>query len=273
MRDQGSHVSNRIDVDGASSHHKGFKGLAEWVMRKFRTLTHLAMLAPLYAVGCLIVGLAATPGIYFLRWIFLVTRGEPLIYKIPLWGVSVGSAYLMYGFSLILIVPAMNFLMRTHLKPWRGPYYSIESIPWYIHNGSTYLVRYTFLEFITPTPFNLLFLKLMGMKIGDGTIINTSHISDPSLIEMGRKVTIGGSVTLVAHYGQEGFLVLSPVKIGDRVTIGLRATIMGGVEIGEGAKILPNSVVMPKTKIPPGELWGGVPAQRIEVGISHKKVA
>jgi acetyltransferase-like isoleucine patch superfamily enzyme len=70
-------------------------------------------------------------------------------------------------------------------------------------------------------------------------------------------------VTIVAHYGQGGFLVLAPVHIGDKATIGLRAVLMGGVVIGEGAKILPNSVVLPKTKIPAGETWGGVPAQRI----------
>jgi acetyltransferase-like isoleucine patch superfamily enzyme len=104
----------------------------------------------------------------------------------------------------------------------------------------------------------------MGMKIGEGTLINSSHLSDPSLIEMGRKVTLGGSVTIVAHYGQGGFLVLAPVKIGDKATIGLRAILMGGVTIGEGAKILPNSVVLPKTQVPAGETWGGVPARKIE---------
>jgi serine acetyltransferase len=44
----------------------------------------------------------------------------------------------------------------------------------------------------------------------------------------------------------------------------LHAKVLGGVEIGEGAKILPNSVVMPKTKVPAGEIWGGVPAVKIE---------
>lgn len=106
----------------------------------------------------------------------------------------------------------------------------------------------------------------MGMKIGRGTIINSTHISDPSLIEIGDKVTIGGSATLVGHYGQGGYLVLAPVKIGDRATIGLKATIMGGVQVGAGAKIMPHSVVLPKTIIPDNETWGGVPARKIEGG-------
>jgi acetyltransferase-like isoleucine patch superfamily enzyme len=170
----------------------------------------------------------------------------------------------MYGFSMIVLVPTLNFIFRASLKEWRGPYYSLPAVRWYIHNGLTYVVRFTFLEFITPTPFNIFFFRMMGMKIGEGTLINSSHLSDPSLIELGRKVTLGGSVTIVAHYGQGGFLVLAPVKIGDKATIGLRAILMGGVTIGEGAKILPNSVVLPKTQVPAGETWGGVPARKIE---------
>jgi acetyltransferase-like isoleucine patch superfamily enzyme len=104
----------------------------------------------------------------------------------------------------------------------------------------------------------------MGMKIGRGTIINSTWISDPSMIELGKRVTIGGSVTMVAHYGQGGLLIIAPIKIGDGCTIGLKSSIMGGTTIGEKAKILPHSVVLPKTVIPAGETWGGVPAQKIE---------
>lgn len=103
----------------------------------------------------------------------------------------------------------------------------------------------------------------MGMKIGTGTVINTAYISDPSMIQMGKKVTIGGSVTIVGHYGQAGLLIISPVRIGDNCTIGLKASIMGGVTIGNNVKIMPHSVVMPKTTIPDGETWGGVPAKKV----------
>ncbi|HPI40887.1 MAG TPA: hypothetical protein PLJ21_08785, partial [Pseudobdellovibrionaceae bacterium] len=114
-------------------------------------------------------------------------------------------------------------------------------------------------------PFNIWFYRRLGMKIGRGCQVNSTHISDPSLITMGDKVTVGGSVTIVAHYGQGGFLVLAPVVIEDNVTLGLKATIMGGSHIGKGAKILPHSVVLPKTKIPENETWGGVPAKKLSL--------
>ena len=121
-------------------------------------------------------------------------------------------------------------------------------------------MRYTFAKFMTPTPLSVLFYKMMRMKIGRAVQINTTNISDPCMIELGDKVTIGGSATLIGHYGSAGFLVLAPVRIGNKVTIGLRAIIMGDVEIGNNVRILPNSVVMPKTRIPDGEIWGGIPA-------------
>ena len=104
----------------------------------------------------------------------------------------------------------------------------------------------------------------MGMKVGIRTEINTSNISDPGLITLEEGVTIGGSATIIAHYAVHGYLIIAPVHIRKNATIGLRAIIMGGVEIGEGAKILPNSVVLPKTIVPAGETWAGIPAKKLE---------
>jgi len=270
---QNEGVSKRDDVYTKTSDRKGFAGLVETVLRRFNDLFHMAALVPLYTLACFSVGLATVPGFLLLRATFLQTRSWDLFLRLWLLGTAAAAAYLLYGFSIILVMPTINFLTHSKLKEWRGPYYSLPAIRWYIHNGATYIVRYTFLEFITPTPYSLWFFRLMGMKIGVGTIINTSHISDPSLIEIGEKVTLGGSVTIVGHYGQGGYLVLAPVKIGSKATIGLRAVIMGGCQIGDGAKILPNSVVMPKTIILPGETWGGVPAVKIQTESQNKRVA
>jgi acetyltransferase-like isoleucine patch superfamily enzyme len=135
------------------------------------------------------------------------------------------------------------------VRPWRGGWFSIQSIPWYIHNALTYLVRYTFLDFLTPTPFNLLFYRMMGMKIGKGVVINTTNISDPCLITIEDYVTIGGSATLFAHYGQKGYLIVSSLHIKKGATIGLKASIMGDVVIGENATITAHTVIMPKSRI------------------------
>ncbi len=255
--------SQRVDIDPQSTSHHGIKGLYELALRRFKTLVYLMTIMPLYCLGGVFIGAALWPSIAFYN--FISQKTELSNYQYFFKGLAIGVGWFLFGFSLILIVPFANFVMRTKPKTFRGPYYSIDFLQWFIHNALTYLVRYSFLEFITPTPFNLLFYRLMGMKIGNGTQINSTNISDPALIEMGKRVTIGGSATICAHYGQGGYLVLAPVYIGDNVTVGLKSSIMGGVSIGADAKILPHSIVLPKTIIGAGETWGGVPAQRMDL--------
>lgn len=257
-------MSKRIDLHTTRSNHRGAKGVFEVLLRKFKILTHLAALPAIYLTASLCLGLSLVPGITFFRFLVETTATQPQYLQNFVLGFSIAIGYFLYGFSLIFVTPLANLLIGGRLKPWRGPYYSVETLKWYLHNGLTYLVRYTFLEFATPTPLSQLFYRMMGMKIGRGTTINTTYISDPSLIELGDRVTIGGSATIVAHYGQAGLIVIAPVKIGSGTTIGLRATIMGGVTIGENVRIMPHSVVLPKTVIPADESWGGVPAKKLD---------
>jgi acetyltransferase-like isoleucine patch superfamily enzyme len=259
----------RLDTASKRSERKGFAGFFETLLRKFSVLLQVMMMLPLYVFACVCGGLGLVPALSFYHWVAKVSQTWPSPAQHFATGTSIIAAFFIFGFSSILILPTVNFVTRSNLRAWRGPYFSLEAIRWYIHNGAVYLLRYSFLEFVTPSPFLNWFYQLMGMKIGRGTIINSTCISDPSLITMGENVTIGGSATIVGHYGQGGYLVLAPVVIEDNVTIGLRAIIMGGAQIGKGAKILPNSVVLPKTVIPAGETWGGVPAQKISVFNRH----
>lgn len=256
--------AKREYLDPAKSDRGGIAGFAESALRRFKTSAQIALMTPLYVLGCFIAGVSGAPAVMLYRWIMEISSTWPAWGQAFAVGFAAAGAFFTFGFTLCFVLPAVNFILMAKLKPWRGAYYSLEAIRWFVHNGITYAARYTILEFITPSPLSILFYKWMGMKIGRGTALNTTCISDPSLIEIGKKVTIGGSVTLIGHYGQGGFLVLAPVKIGDGATIGLRATVMGGAEIGANAKVMAHSVVLPKTVIPPGETWGGVPAVKIE---------
>ena len=233
--------NQKADVDAKTSERTGIAGLLETALRRFRTGSYIIALIPLYIIGILGMGISATPAVYFFNFITNISQPLPqLLY------------YFIYGLVLIFVMPMINFLMPFRLKPFRGTYYSLTSVPWYFHNAFTYIVRYTFLEFITPTPLNMMFYRLMGMKIGKGAHINTTNISDPCLIEIEDKVTIGGSVHIIAHYASKGFLIVERVKIRKGATIGLKATVMGDVEIGEGAVIAPHEVILPKSRIPSG---------------------
>lgn len=229
-----------------------------------KLLVHCLALLPVATVFVGLLGVALAPGVALFQAITELSRSWPALVQYLAWGIGLAAGYFAFGFSLMIVIPVACFIFRAYPRDFRGSYYSAEAGRWYFGNGLLYLVRYAFLEFVTPTPFNNLFYMLMGMRIGRGVHINSTHISDASMIELGDNVTIGGSAVIAAHYAQAGYLVIAPVRIGSGVTIGLRATVMGDVVIGDGARVLPNSVVMPKSRIPPGETWGGVPAVRLD---------
>ncbi len=229
------------------------------------TIVQSVAVLPFLAIAALAAGLSLAPAVYCFDQISKNLAGlSALGYYIGI-GVTLALSYFIYGLSLIFIAPLLNFVLRGKLKPWRGSAVSLGCIPWYIHATLTLVVRLSFLEFVTPTALSILFYRLMGMKIGKDVTINSTAIADPSLIELGDKVTVGGSASIMAHYAQGGFMVVAPVKIGARATIGLRAIVMGGAEIGEKAKILAGSFLLPNTKVPAGETWGGIPAVKVDI--------
>ncbi len=240
---------NREDLYEASTDKKGVGGALEMFLRKFRLVSFMVSLAVLYFLVLLAMGISATPGVYFFMYTKEATAEWPQFFHYLSIGFSIVSGYFLYGLAMIFVVPLFNFLMPFRVKPFRGNYFSLHTVPWYFHNAFIYVVRYTFLEFFTPTPLNILFYKMMGMKIGKHVHINTTNISDAALIEIGDKVTIGGSATIFAHYASKGYLIVEPVKIGAGATIGIKATVMGDVEIGKGVMIGPHEVVMPKSRI------------------------
>jgi hypothetical protein len=246
-------AAKREDVLTEKSEIPGVRGFVETFLRKFRTLAFGLFLAPLAFTCCACLGLAAAPAIYWFNFVSAYTAQWPTILHYAALGFGLASGYGIYGFCLLFIIPAANFINPFKVKPFRGPWFSLAAIPWYIHNALTYMMRFTFLEFLTPSPLNILFYRMMGMKIGKGVVINTTFISDPCLITLEDYVTVGGSATIFAHYGQKGYLIIAPVHVGRGTNIGLKASIMGGATIGANVNIKPHSAVMPKTTVGDGE--------------------
>lgn len=243
--------------------HRGAGNAIDRFIHRFGRTAHMLAVLVVYLVLALAIGFSVAPALWLLAaWLpWAMTHGELLSW--PLAGVGFGLAFLVAGFALLVVVPVFNWLLPTRVQAYHGAYYSIAAVPWFLHNALFYLARYTFLPYVTLTPFGPMFLAAMGMKIGERSFINTEFISDPCLITLGDDVAIGGSVHLFAHFAGGGHLVIEPIVIESGVTIGQKATVMGDVRIGAGAKILPHSVLLPGSRVGAGETWAGVPARPI----------
>lgn len=119
------------------------------------------------------------------------------------------------------------------------------------------------------------YLRGKGVKIGTGCDISKSANfgSEPWLISIGNNVRITQRVQFITHDGglwtlrKMGLISNENVKygnisIGDNCNISWNSIIMPNVHISENCVVAAGAVV---TKdIPPGEVWGGVPAKKIE---------
>jgi hypothetical protein len=178
---------------------------------------------PFMALAILATGLALGVAVTVFQLLDARITAVTSWLRYPLIGIALATSYFAYGLSLLFIAPALNFLLGGRLAPYRGSTVSLAALRWYVHCTMTLVVRYSFLEFVTPTPFSQMYYRLMGMKIGRNVTLNSTAIADPSLIELQDGATIGGSANILAHYAQGGFLVIAPVKIGAGATIGMRA--------------------------------------------------
>lgn len=243
-------MKNTVEtINNQKSNKKGLVGSVETILRRFKDVAFILALLPIAILYWICLSAALWPAFFIFTKISEVVGSLSILLKVTVFALGAGFSVLSFILVLILVVPIFNWPIKFFVKPFRGGWYSLEAIPWYYHNALTYLVRYTVLNLITPSPLTIFFYRAMGMKLGKNVLLNTSNISDPCLIEIGDYATIGGSVYMMSHYGMKGYLIVDKLVIKHGANVGLHSYVMAA-EIGEYATVLPNSAVLPKTKLP-----------------------
>lgn len=112
-------------------------------------------------------------------------------------------------------------------------------------------------------------LRSSGKKvsIGKGTVINWDcMLYTTAGLVIGEHVNISAGAWLItgAHDMNDPYFpaYYKPIVIGDHVWIGMRATILPGVTLGEGAVIMAGAMV--SRDVPPYAVVGGIPAKVIK---------
>jgi len=117
-------------------------------------------------------------------------------------------------------------------------------------------------------PFTTVFARplvavLFGARVGANTAFG-GKVQDLPLVSIGDGAVLGHGSLIAAHAITSGRIILGEVRIGSGATIGVNVVVMAGTEVGEGAVVAAGSVLPPFSKVPGGELWGGIPAKRIK---------
>tara|TARA_B100000902_G_C27242175_1_gene880608 strand:+ start:342 stop:1061 length:720 start_codon:yes stop_codon:yes gene_type:complete len=230
---------------------RGFK----WIQ------TSLSMI--LIPIGFIIWGLAASPGIFLFQEISNLTSSWENWQRAIILGASLGIGALLWCIFDLLIVGTLGLIIKPKLEDAKAPTESLLTIRWGFLSIFHRLAQPA-LKWMVPSFVGNIYYSMMGCKVGKGAQINSPHVNDCFMIEIGDRTVIGGAASINGHLFERDGIHLSKVRIGSKVVIGSSAMINPGCTIGDGSVVASHAVLPKFTNIPPGEIWGGVPAKFIK---------
>lgn len=124
-------------------------------------------------------------------------------------------------------------------------------------------------EFSLYTGFSIFINEDARLELGSGYINNGLRLSCFERISIGDHVAISENVTMRDSddhvFKGRAHKMTQPITIGNRVWIGMNATILKGVTIGDGAVIAANALV--NRDVPPKAMAAGIPARIIKTDV------
>ncbi|RLI63775.1 MAG: hypothetical protein DRO67_05205 [Candidatus Asgardarchaeum californiense] len=120
------------------------------------------------------------------------------------------------------------------------------------------------LEIIPMGYVKIVYLRLLGMKIGKNTLLGGT-IKDPCVTEIGNNTTMGEYAVLYAHihnYAKET-ITIKKVRIGNNCIVGAGAIVMPGVVMEDNSVLGAGALATKNRVLEKNKAYGGNPAKEI----------
>jgi hypothetical protein len=167
---------------------------------------------------------------------------------------------LMYGLITSLLLKILRFFL-----PFIDGKFSMEHRQFTLWKLHAVLMQtgQPCLRLFIPIFLRPILYSLFGATMGKQTAVG-GKILDPYLTVMEDQSVIGEDSVVAAHIMTDNKFILGKVIIRQKATVGIKAILMPGVEVGENSIVLPGAIVLVGTRIPPNEIWAGNPAVKIK---------
>jgi non-ribosomal peptide synthetase-like protein len=173
--------------------------------------------------------------------------------------------------GLCLAVVALKWALLGRTKPGQHPLWSCWCSRWdFLYVAWGVWARGSFSQLQGSLLLNAV-LRLFGVRIGRRVVLGPgfAQVVDPDMLEFGDDATI--NCHFQAHSFEDRILKLDRVRVGAGATVGDSAVIFYRVNIGEGAQVLPHSVVMKGDTLPTQSRFGGCPAVPDQMRYNDKR--
>ncbi|MFH8476508.1 Pls/PosA family non-ribosomal peptide synthetase [Streptomyces sp. NPDC018000] len=117
--------------------------------------------------------------------------------------------------------------------------------------------------FLIGTPYLPVILRLFGARVGKGTWIGTTFLTEFDLVDIGDNAAIGLRVSLQTHLFEDRVMKMSLVTVEDGASIGTRSVVLYDSFVGEDVRLGALSLLMKGEHLAPGTSWRGIPAEGV----------
>ncbi len=224
-------------------------GLATAVQAAWLTFGLLSA-APIFYVLAFIV----------LPWVLLLIGLIPALLLAPIVGLVLSVAWTPIGLGITML--AKRILIGRY-RPGRYPIWGslyvrhwmvtgiASTVPWALWSGTIFLNA---------------FLRALGARVGRRVHIH-SGVGVASggwdLLDIGDDVTLARDAALRLVEFHDQAMEIGPIRIGDGAVLNTRAGVGPHTHVGEDAWLTNLSMLPARGRIPPGEMWDGVPARAV----------
>ena len=123
---------------------------------------------------------------------------------------------------------------------------------------------YPLIEAMHGTVLAVWFYRAMGASIGHRACVHGKAL-EYDLLNVADGASIGRLCDTTCHTVENMVIKLADVSIGKASDVGARSVVMPGASLGDGASLLPHSLVLKGEAAPAGSTYAGLPAEAVSL--------
>lgn len=170
-------------------------------------------------------------------------------------------AGLLYGFGTLLLVAVLKWLLIGRYDKLAQPMWT--PFVWLSEGITSLYVGFTipnFMRYLRGTPWLPLAFTLLGSRIGRGVYLDTTDLDEFDCVHIGDYSELNALACPQTHLFEDRIMKIDHVRIGSKVSLGARSSVLYSAVIGDRARLGPLTLVMKGESIPAGSRWEGCPA-------------
>ena len=176
-----------------------------------------------------------------------------------IWSLSMAGFW--YGIGTFAFVALFKWLLlgryKKRAEPMWTPFVWLSEGVTNMYEG---IAVPNFMRNLRGTPWLPVAFNLLGCRIGRGVYLDTTDITEFDCVTIGEYSELNALTCPQTHLFEDRVMKIDHVKIGARVYMGPRSSVLYSAEVEDNAKLGSLTLVMKGESIPAGTVWHGCPA-------------